>query len=83
MSLNEEPNGATEADQQKKNLWHDCLTVFMLACRTANGFKCTNNMCLSNTVMCDGYHHCEDGSDEAEDICGAFIYVYSRLFTLL
>ena len=53
------------------------LAVFVLACRTATDFKCANNLCLPNTVECDGYDHCGDGSDEAEELCGAFVTIYT------
>ena len=39
----------------------------------ATDFKCANNLCLPNSVKCDGYNHCGDGSDEAE-LCGAFSF---------
>jgi len=49
----------------------------VLACRTATDFKCANNLCLPSTVKCDGYDHCGDGSDEADELCGAFVFVYT------
>ena len=34
------------------------------------GFMCTTGMptCINTTLLCDGYPHCYDGSDE--DSCG-------------
>ena len=46
--------------------------VIVSACRTANDFKCANNLCLPNIVKCDGYNQCGDGSDESQ-LCGAFV----------
>jgi len=47
----------------------------VLACRSANDFKCRNNLCLPRVAMCDGTDHCGDGSDEAE-LCGASVEHY-------
>lgn len=49
------------------------VAVTVSACRMATDFKCANNLCLPNSVKCDGYNHCGDGSDEAE-LCGAFSF---------
>ena len=49
--------------------------VIVSACRTANDFKCANNLCLPNIVKCDGYNQCGDGSDESQ-LCGAFVVFY-------
>ena len=52
-----------------------CLTVVVdvmnvaVECRSAQHFKCENNVCLPQTAICDGYDHCGDGSDEAKQ-CG-------------
>jgi len=46
--------------------------VHVSECRSANYFKCKNNICLPWTTLCDNRDHCGDGSDEAE-LCGAFI----------
>lgn len=32
----------------------------------ANHFKCQNNVCIPIHLRCDGYHHCNDRSDEAD-----------------
>ena len=55
------------------------------ACRTETDFKCANNLCLPNSVKCDGVAQCDDASDEAEQVCGAFVLysTYSPLSGLL
>ncbi|KAM9342743.1 suppressor of tumorigenicity 14 protein-like isoform 2-T2 [Pholidichthys leucotaenia] len=34
-------------------------------------FACTDNMCINNTQLCDGYHDCNDDSDEVNCKCKA------------
>ncbi|XP_049920397.1 suppressor of tumorigenicity 14 protein homolog [Epinephelus moara] len=34
-------------------------------------FQCTNNLCINNTLQCDGWNDCGDGSDEDNCKCDA------------
>lgn len=37
-------------------------------------FECGSKECIPYTLTCDGFHNCEDGSDEAEN-CGRFLFI--------
>jgi len=45
------------------------------ACRSASHFKCANSLCLPKIVICDGYDHCGDESDEAELCCEFYLFI--------
>ncbi|CAB1433875.1 unnamed protein product [Pleuronectes platessa] len=34
-------------------------------------FQCTNNLCINQTLQCDGWNDCGDGSDEDNCVCDA------------
>ena len=43
-------------------------------------FACDNGQCISESLLCDGTPHCEDGSDEWQQLCGKIYNSYPRLF---
>lgn len=56
--------------------------VTVSECRRASEFKCANNLCLPDSVMCDGYDQCGDGSDEGQ-ICSGLSFLLSICFCQL
>ena len=44
-------------------------TLILECSDEAHWFTCSNGQCLPRHMLCDGYLHCEDGSDEVE-LCG-------------
>ncbi|GIY03511.1 uncharacterized protein CG3556 [Caerostris darwini] len=42
-------------------------------CTKKNSFKCSNNMCIPESRVCDGVQHCLDGTDEIG--CGNGVFV--------
>lgn len=42
----------------------------------SNQFKCKNNVCIPLHLRCDGFHHCNDMSDE--DNCDQYLPVTTR-----
>lgn len=52
-----------------------CILFYNIApqarpCEPDRPFKCTTTgQCIANTLMCNGYEDCTDGSDEDVNIC--------------
>ncbi len=39
-------------------------------CDASIEFQCTSGRCVNGTWVCDGEADCDDGNDEAADVCG-------------
>ena len=44
-------------------------------CNASTEFRCKNSMCIADSLVCDGYDNCQDGSDESTrwDVCGRYV----------
>ncbi|XP_070575397.1 bone morphogenetic protein 1-like [Ptychodera flava] len=43
---------------------------FASECHSRSEFRCNGGQCISRVLVCDGYEHCPDGSDEHGSACG-------------
>ena len=41
-------------------------------------FQCRNDRCISNRLICDGYDHCGDNSDETSHHCGEICFIINK-----